>query len=49
LDVDPVGVDGDRRDLEPGLLDDQALRMPAGVLQRDALDALPAQPATGER
>ncbi len=48
-DVEALAVDRDRRHAQPGLLDDQPLRMPARVLQSDILDAVGAQPAARER
>ena len=45
----PSRVDRDRHDLEPGLLDDQAVAVPARVLERDPLDAAAAQPAADQR
>jgi hypothetical protein len=48
-DIDAVGVDGNRCHLEAGLLGDQPLRMPAGILERDLANALTGQPAAGQR
>ena len=49
VDVEPVGVDPDRGDLEPRLLDDQAVGVPARILERDPLDPVLAQPPADQR
>src|SRR5947209_9646673 len=49
LDGDPLPVDGDGRYLQPGLLDDQSLRVPAWILECHPLDPGPPQPPRGER
>ena len=49
VDAQALLVDGHRHDLEPRLLDREPVRVPARVLDRDALGALPAQPPAERR
>ena len=49
LDDDAAAVDRNRHDLEPSLLDDQPVNVPAGILERDLLDAVAAQRAAQQR
>jgi hypothetical protein len=49
LDAQSLGVDRDRHDLQARLLDDQLVRVPAGILQRDRAHAVAAQRPAGER
>ena len=47
--IDPLAVDRDRADRQPGLLGDQPLRVPTRVLERDLLNPMRREPATDER
>ena len=49
LDTQALTVDRDRHDLHARLLDDQLVRVPARVLQRDRAHAVAAQCPAGER